>query len=70
MKTLQFKTNIRCGGCVATVTPALNENAAISHWSVDTNSPDKRLTVEGEISAEEVKTLLEKVGYKADVISE
>ncbi|SFC97113.1 Copper chaperone CopZ [Flexibacter flexilis DSM 6793] len=70
MKTLQFKTNIRCGGCVATVTPALDQTAAISKWSVDTNSPDKRLTVEGEVSADEVKTLLEKVGYKAEVISE
>jgi hypothetical protein len=25
MKTLKFKTNINCGGCLAKVTPFLNE---------------------------------------------
>lgn len=46
METLQFKTNINCGGCVAKVTPGLNETEGICHWNVDTNNPNKILTVE------------------------
>lgn len=38
METLQFKTNINCSGCVAKVTPELNETEGIWHWNVDTNS--------------------------------
>lgn len=64
MKTFKFKTNIKCGGCVANVTPFLNEEKRIQSWSVDTNSMDKVLTVEAEgISQEEIKSLLEKAGY-------
>jgi copper chaperone len=66
METLTFKTNIKCGGCVATVTPLLNENAAISSWKVDTDSPDKTLTVEGTVSAVEVVDTLNKAGFQAE----
>jgi len=48
MATLQFKTNINCGGCIARVTPRLNEVKGISSWKVDTDNPDKILTVETE----------------------
>jgi copper chaperone len=30
MKTLQFKTNINCGGCIKAVTPTLNQQAGAS----------------------------------------
>jgi hypothetical protein len=39
MEKLHFKTNINCGGCVAKVTPKLNETEGICHWSVDTIIP-------------------------------
>jgi hypothetical protein len=32
MKTLQFKTNINCGGCIKAVTPTLNEQAGAGNW--------------------------------------
>jgi copper chaperone len=48
MKTIQFKTNIKCSGCVATVTPGLNKTAGENNWTVDLQSPDKVLTVSAE----------------------
>ena len=48
MNTLQFKTNINCGGCVARVTPKLNETKGIVSWNVDTDNPEKILTVQTE----------------------
>lgn len=68
METLKFKTNIKCGGCIATVTPFLNEKKEISYWSVNTNSLDKLLTVEGNVSPGAVISILEKAGFKAEKI--
>lgn len=46
MEKLQFKTNINCQNCVRTVSGFLNEVKGIKHWSVDTENPEKILTVE------------------------
>lgn len=35
----QFKTNINCGSCVASVTPHLNANKELKSWEIDTLSP-------------------------------
>jgi copper chaperone CopZ len=43
-----FKTNINCGGCIASVTPALNQIDELESWSVDTENPEKILSVELE----------------------
>jgi copper chaperone CopZ len=45
MKTLKFKTNIKCAGCLAKVSPNLNEIAGEDNWEVDINTPEKTLTV-------------------------
>lgn len=69
MNTLKFKTTIKCGGCIATVTPFLNKIEGISNWNVDTNSPDKILTVETEtVSAEEITNTLKSAGYQANLV--
>ena len=68
METLKFKTNINCGGCIAKVTPFLNEAGIIKSWGVDTANPQKILTVETDATAAEVKTVLEQAGFKADQI--
>ena len=69
MNALKFKTTIKCGGCIATVTPFLNKIDGISNWSVDTNSPDKILTVETEtVSPEEITNTLKTAGYQANLI--
>ena len=69
MKTLKFKTKINCGGCVSKVTPFLNKQEGVESWEVDTNNPDKILTVEtNSATEEEVKATLQKVGFKAESI--
>jgi copper chaperone len=68
MKQYQFKTNINCGGCVAKVTPKLNEASGIQEWNVDTTNPNKTLTVKTDnLDAEEVKRIVASAGFKAEV---
>lgn len=71
METLNFKTNIKCGGCIATVTPFLNEIDQLDGWNVDTSSPDKILTVQTTDTrvGEAVKKAVERAGYKAEPIA-
>lgn len=69
METVQFKTNIKCTGCIAGVTPFLNEVAGEDNWEVDLKTADKVLTVSTEKANElEIKQAVEKAGYKADVL--
>lgn len=66
----QFKTNINCSGCVAAVTPFLNEKDEIKSWEVNTANPDKILTVETEaLTAEEVSELVRRAGYKSEPLA-
>lgn len=67
MEILKFKTNIKCGGCIAAVTPFLNKVNEIIKWEVDTVNPDKILTVEAEnMSAQEVIAKIKEAGYTAE----
>lgn len=67
MKEYQFKTNINCGGCVAKVTPKLNENPGIKEWKVDTANPKKILTVKTDhLGEDEVKGIVASAGFKAE----
>lgn len=69
MKTLKFKTNINCGGCVSKVTPFLNNQEGVESWEVDTVNPDKILTIKSDgASEEDVRARLQKVGFKAEKI--
>lgn len=68
METLKFRTNIKCSGCVATVTPFLNSEKEIISWEVDTANPDKILTVTTDSGAETIQKALEKAGYKSQLI--
>jgi copper chaperone len=70
METLKFKTNIKCGGCIATVTPALDTLEGVAKWEVDTANPDKILTVESDngLNANEVISALKIKGYNAEKI--
>jgi len=68
-KNLQFKTNINCGGCVATVKPHLDNADGVCHWEVDTNDKNKVLTVKSEgITEQEVISTVQKAGYKIEVL--
>lgn len=69
MKDLKFKTNINCGGCVAKVTPVLNDTEGVSEWNVDTSNKDKVLTVKTDsLSASEVIATVEKAGFRAETL--
>ena len=61
----KFKTNLNCGSCVAAVTPLLNSEKSITHWSVDTADSQKVLTVEGEtVAPATVEQLVAQAGFK------
>lgn len=67
MKTIELKTNIMCGSCIAKVTPVLNETFGEANWKVDTQNPKKILTVSAEDADEnEVIKAVEKAGFKAE----
>ena len=69
METIKLKTNIKCGGCIATVTPFLNQSVGEGNWQVDTQNPDKVLTVNADgVTAETVKAAVGQAGYKAEVL--
>lgn len=70
METIQFKTNIKCGGCIAAVTPGLNETVGANNWQVDLQSADKVLTVKTNDTVKETDVInkLQQAGYKAEKI--
>ena len=70
-KTLTYKTNIKCNGCIATVTPFFHKNENVKKWSVDLESPDRILTVELENGmTSEIENLVQEAGYQAEPISQ
>jgi copper chaperone CopZ len=70
MTTLKFKTNINCGNCIKSVTPFLNQEIDIEHWEVDTENPDKVLTIRGEVTSLQVESIIKEAGFVANVIKE
>jgi len=63
---LKFKTTINCGGCVASVTPSLNQSVGEGNWQVDIDNPDKILTVDADAAtADAVIAAVNKAGFKA-----
>jgi len=71
MKTYKFKTNINCGGCVRAVTPKLDQLPSVENWQVDTEHPDKILTVSvSNQSSKSIKEAVNKAGFNAEQIPE
>ena len=68
MEKTQFKTTIKCSGCVEKVTPFLNEAAGAGNWSVNTADPDKILTIasESDIPEEKITQAVREAGFKAE----
>lgn len=71
MEKLKFKTNIKCSGCVAAVTPFLNRTVGENNWQVDVQNPDKVLTVgkEPDVTDQTVIEAVQAAGYKAESIA-
>lgn len=68
MGTFQFKTNINCGSCIKSVTPFLNELDNVDTWKVDTENPDKILSVElDDENVSSVVDAVKKAGFNIEL---
>ena len=66
---LKFKTTLNCGGCVSKVQADLDNAEGIRDWKVDTDNPDKILTVDSKgITEEEVINIVKSKGFKAEPV--
>lgn len=71
MKTIKFKTTIKCSGCLAKVTPYLNEEPTIEKWDVNIYTPEKTLTVESNNGdTDKVIKAVEKAGFQIQSIND
>lgn len=68
MDNLKFKTDIKCAGCIAKVTPHLNEAIGENNWNVDIADPAKVLSVPSTVDESKVKEAITKAGYKLEKI--
>ena len=68
MKTSTFKTNAKCGGCVAKIETSHNTAVARNQWNIDLSTPDRILTITSDLSDEEVVRLVPAAGFKAEKI--
>lgn len=69
-ETFQFKTSINCAGCVAKVSPILNQLTGVDSWSVDTENPDKVLTVQSQgASVDDITAAIQKIGFSIESIA-
>jgi copper chaperone len=64
---IHLKTNVKCGACVAAITPEMDKLPNIE-WSVDLKNPDRVLTVKGDTSVDKIVAALEKAGYQGVAI--
>lgn len=63
MKKAQFKTNINCNSCIRSVTGFIADVEGIQNWEVDTENPEKILTVEGDFKTAALVEAIEDAGF-------
>ena len=61
-----FKNNAKCAGCVTKIGEKLNENPAVSQWSIDLTVPERTLSIETTLTDDEVIALIAEAGFKAE----
>lgn len=67
METLKFKTNIKCSGCIAQVSPFLDAEKAIEKWEVNILTPEKTLSVQAEEKASpKIINAVKKAGFEIE----
>ncbi|TBX70314.1 copper chaperone [Flavobacterium silvisoli] len=70
MNAQEFKTNIKCTGCLSKATPVLNEKLGEGNWEVDLMTLKKTLTVSSpDKSKEEIIEIVKESGFTAEPIS-
>lgn len=68
-KILTFKSNIKCGGCIATVGPFLDRSENIIKWEVNTDVPEKTLRVEvNGLEESDIQQLVKNAGFEVHPI--
>jgi len=68
MKSLKFKTTLKCDGCLSKVTPSLNKLVGEGNWNVDLQNTPKILTVTTEVSEKEIEKAFQENGFQAEKI--
>ena len=64
MKTLSFKTSMKCNGCVTKATPYINKIEGLENWKVEFTVPQSTLTVDSEKDVEQqVIDAVKEAGY-------
>jgi len=65
-----FKTTINCSNCVRLVSGVLNASVGEGKWSVDTENPDKLLTISNiDLSSEMIQLTIQGAGFEAELVS-
>jgi copper chaperone len=69
MTVFKFKTSIKCGGCIAAVSPFLDKVIGIEKWEVDTANLDKVLTVTCDlVDTSSIENAVKEAGYSIEKI--
>ncbi len=70
MKEYTFKTNINCGSCIRSVTGFIEDVPGLKEWTVDTENPEKILTVKGDNLREEaIVEAVEDAGFDIEPVA-
>lgn len=74
MRTLRFKSSLKCNGCVKVITPGMEAINGIKSWRVFLDVNDKVIEVETdedeEKIANEVKKAVTTAGYKIEELDD
>ena len=71
MEIIKYRTNINCQNCVRAVTGFLNEVKGVASWEVDTENPEKVLTVRGEkLDKGAIEGAVEEAGFDLSLLAE
>ena len=74
MKTIRFKSNLKCNGCVNAIKPGMENIDEIKSWRVFLDVNDKIIEVETDGNTEKIATNVEdvvtKAGYKVEKLED
>lgn len=66
MSEMKFKTNAKCGGCVAAIGAKLNKIIKENEWSIDLKAPEKVLQVTANVPADTIIAAVTDAGFRAE----
>ena len=69
-KTIELKTNLHCGGCVRRLSGYMEDLPQVEAWTVDLESPEKRLRVQAsdELQVQDLLDVLDEAGFEGEVL--